>query len=369
MSLKLADILRRHWPDYVVRAGGPHKIPREHWRAVEAVLACRTERMGGHLYRCPDCNQLHHAYHSCNHRACPQCGSHDQHVWAAQQQARLLPVPYYMITFTVPKQLRAWFIRYDAIAYKLLFDAVAAAIKELFSNEKYFGGHCGFVAILHTWTRQMDYHPHLHVMIPAIAIAPDGCEVIHPKEPEFLLPHAAVAAYYQKHFFKILATDHKEAFEAIDRQTLPQTWNVNIQSVGKGKSALRYLAAYVNKSAFSEQRLLNYDAKGNLLLSWKDSSDGRTKVMTLQPGEFIRRWLLHILPRGFMRIRHYGFLGGAARKSFFRVRFLLGCGRIVLDLPKLEPLCCRHCQQPLELLRKLQPVRGPPLSTALLSNP
>ena len=368
MSLRLVDILRQHWSDYVTSVGGPDKIPREHWRAVEAVLACRTARLGGHLYRCTDCGQLHHAYHSCNHRACPQCGSHDQLVWAARQQARLLPVPYYMLTFTVPEQLRAWFLRYDAVGYKVLFAATATAIKELFANEKHFGGTAGFISVLHTWTRQLGYHPHVHVIIPAIALALDGCEIIHPKESEFLLPYAALAGSYRKHFFNILEAEHPEAFEAIDQQCLPQKWNVNIQPVGKGKSALRYLAAYVNRSALSEQRLLGYDNQGNLLIKWTDSNDGRTKVMTLKPREFIRRWLLHMLPKGFMRVRHYGFLGGAARCSFLRIRFLLGCGRIILELPKPQPLCCPHCQHPLEHLRKIKRARGPPLSTALLQN-
>ena len=127
-------------------------MPAVHRRAVEAVLSCRTPRLGGHVYICTDCNREHFAYHSCNHRACPRCGAREQQLWSARQQARRLPVPYFMLTFTVPESLRWFFLRYDRVAYNALFAAVSGAIKELFADPKHFGGQPGFTAVLHTWT-------------------------------------------------------------------------------------------------------------------------------------------------------------------------------------------------------------------------
>ena len=364
--MTLADILRQHWPDYVVRSGGPAKIASAHWRAVEAVLSCGTSRLGGHVYRCKDCGRDHYGYHSCNHRSCPRCGARDQQVWASRQQARLLPVPYFMITFTVPEAMRGFFLRHDKVAYKTLFAAASEATRDLFGNLRHFGGEPGFVAVLHTWTRQMLYHPHLHLVVPAVALAPGGCDVMRPAHPEYLLPHQPLADRFRNRFLAILRDRHPGLAELIDAEVGRMRWNVNLQQVGSGKTAVRYLAAYVARSAFTERRLDGYDDQGRIRLWWRDSSDGRSKLMKLEPHEFIRRWLLHVLPKGFTRVRHYGFLSAAARKAFKRVRFLLGCGRLHIPDVPLVPVCCPHCEGPLERLRKIQPVRGPPLSAGLL---
>ena len=366
--MKFADLLRRHWPEYVDRAGGAGKIPPVHWRAVEAALSCRTPRLGGHVYTCRDCNRELFAYHSCNHRACPRCGGRDQQLWSARQQARRLPVSYFMLTFTVPESLRWFFLRYDRVAYNALFAAVSGAIRELFADPKHFGGQPGFTAVLHTWTRQMEFHPHLHVLVPAVDLGNNGCQVIRAKDPEFLLPHAPLARRYREAFLARLRDKHPDLYTLIDSDIHSTNWNINIKLVGRGKRALRYLAAYVNKSAFSEQRLAGYDEKGRIRLWWQDSKDRKRKLMTLEACEFIRRWLLHVLPKGLTRVRHYGFLSAAAVKSYRRLRFLLGGKAFALEIPESEPLCCPCCGKEMQLQGKLLPVRGPPLSTALLDN-
>ena len=366
--MTFADLLREHWPQYVASAGGAAKIPAAHWRAVEAVLSCRTPRLGGHMYACGDCNSEHFAYHSCNHRACPRCGGRQQQLWSARQQARRLPVPYFMLTFTVPETLRWFFLRYDRLGYNALFDAVAGAIKELFGDPKHFGGQPGFTAVLHTWTRRMEFHPHLHVLVPAVALGTEGSQAIRAKDPEFLLPHALLARVYREHFLAVLRDKHPDLYTQIDPKVRSIDWNVNVKSVGRGKRALRYLAAYVNKSAFSEGRLGGYDEKGRIRLWWQDSKDGKRKLMTLEVVKFIGLWLLHVLPKGLTRVRHYGFLGAAAVKSYRRLRFLLGGKHFAVEVPMDEPPTCSCCGGELRLLRKLLPVRGPPLSAALLQN-
>jgi len=362
----LADLLRRHWPEYVARVGGAGKIPAPHWRAVEAVLSCRTPRLGGHVHACTECGSNHYAYHSCNHRACPRCGGREQEQWSARQQARLLPVPYFMLTFTVPESLRGFFRRYERIAYATLFYAASGAVKDLFADPKHFGGQCGFVAVLHTWTRQMQFHPHLHLLVPAVALGPEGCEVIRAKYPEYLLPHEALAKRYRDYFMARLRDKHPALAAELDPQLSQIKWNINMQATGRGKSSLRYLAAYVAKSAFSERRLAGYDEQGHVRLWWTDSGSGKRKLMTLEPCEFIRRWLQHALPKGFTRVRHYGFLAGAARRAYRRLRFLLGCARVHVILPEDTPMRCPHCEGPMQLMHKILPARGPPLSTALL---
>ena len=366
--MRFADLLREHWPRYVARAGGAARVPAAHRRAVEAVLSCRTPRLGGHVYICTDCNREHFAYHSCNHRACPRCGAREQQLWSARQQARRLPVPYFMLTFTVPELLRWFFLRYDRVAYNALFAAVSGAIKELFADPKHFGGQPGFTAVLHTWTRKMEFHPHLHVLVPAVALAEEGCQAIRPKGPEFLLPHAPLARRYREHFLARLRDKHPGFHAQIDPGVGSIDWNVNVKAVGRGKRALRYLAAYVNRSAFSEQRLAGYDEKGRVQLWWQDSKDGKRKLMALEVIEFIRLWLLHVLPKGLTRVRHYGFLGAAAVKSYRRLRFLLGGKAFTVEVPGDEPPSCPCCGRAMQLLGKLLPVRGPPLSAALLTN-
>lgn len=363
--MKLSEILRSHWPEYVAKVGS-HRIPSAHWRAVEAVLACRTARMGGHRYDCSDCSQAHYIYHSCNNRACPQCGGHDQQVWAAKQSARLLPVPYYMLTPTVPQQLRRLFLHPPAAAYDTLFRAASGALQGIMGKAKHMGGQPGFMVMLHTWTREMLHHPHLHMIVPAVGLDASGCALVHPRYKEYLVPHALFAKEVRDCFASILLIDHRELYNQVDPEIWKMKWNVNCRAVGRGKTALRYVCAYVAKSAFNETRLDGYNAQGRIRLWCTRSSDGRRHCIELEPVEFIRRWLLHVLPKRFVRLRYYGWLSAAAKKSFARVRFLLGASAVTPELPYLLPMCCSKCEGELVRIQKIHPARGPPLSLQLI---
>jgi hypothetical protein len=361
--LRFAEILRAHWPSYVARATGP--IPARHWRAVEAVLSCRTSRRGGHVQHCARCRRDHYFFHSCNHRSCPGCGGRGQAEWAAQQEARLLPVPYYLITVTVPDPLRQLLGSYPRELYPLFFAESAAALKELCANPRYLGGEPGFIAVLHTWTRRMLHHPHLHLLVPALGTNNGGCMIVHPRQEEYLLPERALARRLRARFEARLKSDYPELAQRLDLSRGSQDWVVQCKAAGRGRSALRYLAAYVKKSAFSEGRLAGYDQAGRVLLRYKDSSDSQWKLEPLEPLELIRRWLLHVLPRGLVRVRHYGWLSPAARTTFRRIRFLLGLGAVrVRKLPALA-LVCPSCQGPLRLVGRIAPGRGPPLSSVV----
>ena len=360
--LRFAEILREHWPSYVARATGP--IPARHWRAVEAVLSCRTLRRGGHVQHCAHCQRDHYFYHSCNHRNCPRCGSRPQAEWAARQEARLLPVPYYLITVTVPDPLRRLLASYPRELYPLFFAESAAGLKELCANRRHLGGELGFIAVLHTWTRRMLHHPHLHFLVPALGVNNGGTALVHPRHEEYLIPERALAQRIRARFEARLRSEHPQLADQIDLARASQDWVVQCKAVGRGKSALRYVAAYVKKSAFSEARLEGYDPKSRrVLLRSKDSSDNQWKIETLDPLELIRRWLLHVLPKGLVRVRHYGWLSPAAGQVLRRIRFLLGLRwpMRVRGLANLV-LTCPCCKGPLSLARRVPPVRGPPLS-------
>lgn len=362
----LAEVLREHWPGYArahrSRLAAPHR------RAVRSVLACRTPEMGGRLYRCDDCHQAHFAYHSCNHRNCPQCGALDGQIWTARQEARLLPVPYFMATFTLPAELRSLGLAHPKVFYGLMLRESAGALSDVIAT-KTRGGRTGFTSVLHTWGRQMQHHPHVHCIVPAVALDAGGDRLTHPAKDSFLVHYRPLADRFRSRLHTALKEQHPDLYSALcpeaHRALAPATrWNVQLQHVGRGVTALRYLARYVRRSAFAPKRLLGYDAHGNLLLRWTSSATGKTGVLRLHPHEFIRRWLLHVLPKGFTRIRHYGFLSSAATRARLRIRLLLGAWMEPPPrLPELEPFRCGHCGGALTFLREIarpHPKRGPP---------
>lgn len=362
--MHFAEILRENWPAYVQHATGP--IPTRHWRAVEAVLSCRTPRRGGHVQHCAQCQRDHYFYHSCNHKNCPRCGSRAQAEWSARQEARLLPVDYYLVTITMPDPLRQLFQSYPRELYPLFFNESADALKELCHNPRHLGGEPGFIAVLQTWTRRMLHHPHLHLLVPALGLRNGGTALVHPRQEDYLIPERALARRLRARFEARLSHEHPMLADRIDLSRSSQDWVVQCQAAGRGKSALRYLAAYVKKSAFSEARLAGYDCQSRrLLLRSKDSSDNQWKLETLDALELIRRWLLHVLPKGLVAVRHYGWLGPAAGQALRRIRFLLGLGPVRVRSFVNLALLCPFCQGPLTLLRRVAPVRGPPLSRFL----
>lgn len=365
MALSLADLLKQHFKSYAEQ----YPVNAAHYRAVRAVLSCRTPVMGGHLYACSGCRKKHFAYHSCNHRSCPQCGSSQQAHWSAKQEVKLLPdTTYYMVTFTVPAELRASFLAHPRLAYDGLMKASAEALKNVIAT-KYNNAIAGFISVLHTWGRQIQHHPHVHSIVPAVAFNIGKSEVLTSNQTTTFLVHYKPLAQRFRTLMRAMLQEiqkqtdfrlSKEARIALSGET---SWNVQVKPVGEGKAALRYLARYVQRSAFSPQRLLGYDAKGNVRVSWTDSNTGRKSVMSLHPHEFIRRWLIHVLPKGLMRVRHYGFLSPAAKKTRLIIRALLGeLGEPDIEIPDFlnKPHQCSECGCELTLVKTLKRIRPPP---------
>ncbi len=366
MALDLAELLGEHWAPYA-QAHRQH-LCAAHYRAVRRVLACRTHELGGRLYRCDGCRKKHFAYHSCNHRSCPRCGALDQQIWSAKQEARLLPVPYFMLTFTIPRELRSLALSHPKIFYALILRESAAALQDLIAT-KYHGARGGFISVLHTWGRRIQHHPHIHIIVPAVAFNPDTRSLVHPAKDDFLVHYSPLAARFRSRLHTALKNDHPEIYSQLtpcQRHVLSpaKVWNVQLQHAGTGHTALRYLARYVQRSAFGAKRLLGYDKLGNVRLRWTSSSTGQSAVMTLHPNKFIRRWLIHILPKGFIRVRHYGFLSPAARKTRLLIRLKLGeLGEPAPELPEPRAFTCDCCGGELTFLCEIAPIRfmrGPP---------
>lgn len=377
MALELSDILQEHWPDYL-RANRSRLVTAHH-RAVRRVLACRTPEMGGRLYQCGGCKKNHFAYHSCNHRSCPRCGGRDQEEWTARQEARLLPVPYFMVTFTIPQELRTLGLAFPKEFYDLLLKESAAALTDVVRSKlKSPRGHLALTSVLHTWGRKIQHHPHIHAIVPAVVYCPDRDELIHPRDGEFLVHFQPLAMRFRNRMREALRTRHPDIYQNLTAKQIralspAQNWNVQLQHVGSGKTAVRYLARYVQRSAFHPKRLLGYDKQGSVMLRWTASDTGKSDTLPLHPHEFIRRWLQHVLPKGFARIRHYGFVSSAAGKVRARVRLLLGCGgEPVVNLPEREPFACPCCGGELKFLRELERItritfqRGPPAKLTLI---
>jgi hypothetical protein len=359
--VKLAGIFARHWDAFA--GAKPYLLNAAHFRAAEAVRACRTAALGAEVYQCACCKRKRLRYHSCNHRACTQCGKHKQHEWSQAQEAKLLDTDYYLLTFTLPAELRVTCYKQQQWFYGIMFDAVSDTLKALDLKRKrvlpdgvFNPDTLGFTAVLHTWTREMQYHPHIHVVMPGLSLANGGQRIHRPAVADYLMPHRAIAKRFQILLRRKLAAHDAETNRA-DLAAIPQAgwnkrWVVDVEAVGNGRSALRYLARYVHRSAVSDQRLLGATPDGRIKLNCQNSRTKRWQVIMLDPHEFLRRWCLHVLPKGFTRVRHYGYLSAAAVEKRGKIRDIL---QMPESMPKPQPKPaarpeCPCCTRPMELL-------------------
>lgn len=264
----LAEVLRQYWPQYE-RQFGSALLP-SHRRAVQAILSCRTPALGGQVYRCADCSRQHFVYHSCNHRACPQCGQADTAQWVEQQKVKLLPVPYYLITFTVPEALRSWLRAHQKEGYALLLRESAATLQDVAARPKYLGAELGILSVLHTWGRQLQFHPHVHCVVPAAGLRADRLRWCRPPAPDFFLPQKLLAARFRNRLKTALLQTSKAPQPP--SSVWWQNWVVDVQPAGSGETAIKYLAAYVYHTALGSQRILSAE-NGHVTFKYKDSAD------------------------------------------------------------------------------------------------
>jgi hypothetical protein len=260
--------------------------------------------MGGHLYRCPKCHKEHYQYHSCKNRHCPKCQNDQVNHWIDKQQPLLLPVPYFMATFTLPQGLRRLPRSHQKVVYHILFQASQQAMQKLASDPKYIGGTLGMIGLLQTWTRDLRYHPHVHYLIPGGGLAPNG-HTWRPAKYNFLLPEKPLARIFRAKFRDLL----KKAglFEQVPREIWHQHWVVDIIAVGSGQAALKYFAPYAFRVPISNRNILALK-DSHVTFRYRDSKTHATRITTLQAHQFIGRFLQHVLSRGFQKLRTYGLL-------------------------------------------------------------
>ena len=350
----LAEILRRHWPAYRARFG--NAIPPAHRAAVTAILTCRTPQRGGHVYGC-DCGHLHYGYHSCGHRACNLCGRGEAKAWSQRQEARLLPVSYFLVTFTVPEPLREFFRTHPKELYGAFFHHSAGAMQDVALTKLEL--ELGFVGVLHTWTRQLIYHPHIHYLVPGGGLTPTGHWKSLP-DSQFFVHENVLAARCKSRLRRALKKDHPDLFQKIPAKVWQVRWVVDVQPAGRGTTALRYLAAYVQKTALSAARLLACDDQ-SVRFTYQDRKTQKVHTLCLSGEEFLRRFLQHVLPPGFQRVRHFGWLSPAAKARWQHIESLFRTKAVVSPAapppPGWAPECPR-CHKPMRLLGTLP--RSPP---------
>ncbi len=358
--VELARILRQFGPTYQ-RTHQDQLLP-SHYRVMQDVVNCRTAVCGGHLYTCQDCHATQYSYHSCQNRHCPKCQHQAGQDWLLRQQELLLPTPYFLLTFTLPAALRSLALGQQKLVYNLLFRTSAAATQQLAQDPRFVGGQIGMVGVLHTWGRNLAYHPHVHFLVPAGGV--DGNSRWQPARHNFLVPVRALSVLFRAKFRDALKLT--PFFVQVPSSVWQQPWVVHCKPVGDGRTALKYLAPYIFRVAISNQRILKL-ANDKVSFRYFASETGKPRICTVTAIEFIRRFLQHVLPKGFVKVRYYGFFAPGLRPRLRSLRRQLPPPSAAVVLEFEAPLServilCPRCGQPMTHRQRIWPrSRWPPL--------
>jgi ribosomal protein L37AE/L43A len=356
--VEVAEIFRLHGPAYREKFG--NRMLPSHRRAMQDIELCRTASLGGQLYFCPQCQEQRYSYHSCKNRHCPKCQNEQANDWLKQQKELLLPTHHFLVTFTLPAELRALARSHQKTIYNLLFRASSAALQQLAQDPRFVGGRLGMVGVLHTWTRQLLFHPHVHYIVTGGGLTDDGRW--RSSRQDFLVPVKALSPIFRAKFRDALK--QTELFAQIPAQVWQKDWVVHSAPVGSGQQAFQYLAPYIFRVAISNNRLRSLE-HGVVTFSYKESATDQLKRCTVTAEEFIRRFLQHVLPNRFIKVRYYGLLSPAHRQLLLKARQLLSTTTSKLkrqDVKTTESLAllsCPHCGGPLTLLAPIARGRAP----------
>jgi rubrerythrin len=360
VALELAEIFRRYGPAY--RQKYASRIPATHLKAMRAIEQCRTEALGGQVYICPVCGETRYSYHSCRNRHCPKCQNEKAQDWLEKQQTLLLPVPYFLLTFTLPAAFHEVVRSQQRLLYDLLFKTSAAATQQLAHEPRWIGGQLGMVGVLHTWGRNLAYHPHIHYLVPAGGLSTDGQSWL-PARHNFLLPVRALSRVFRGKLQQALR--RTDCYARIPPNVWQQKWVVHCEPVGSGLNALKYLAPYIFRVAISNNRILKLE-NDCVTFRYRDTDTGAEKRCTLAAEEFIHRFLQHVLPKGFVKVRYYGFFAATQQARLASMRQHLRKHTASTASPKTQPetdptqarlkFMCSQCGQPMLFQRTLFPV-------------
>lgn len=361
----MADIVRTHHRDLLVRWN--HVLSREQRNALRAIRDCRTAALGGRVQQCNRCGHRVILYNSCRNRHCPKCQAQARARWLAQRESELLSVPYFHVVFTLPAQIGRLALQNPRQIYAILFRSAAQTLLEAAADPRLLGAHIGFLAVLHTWGQNLHLHPHLHCVVPGGGISLDGSRWIGCRKSSFFLPVRVLSHRFRKSFLRSLrrafrsgalgfhgeleSLSEPAAFHALWDHAASLDWVVHIKPpFGGPRRVLKYLARYSHRVAISNHRLRALE-NGHVSFDWKDYAHcNRTKLMTLDAVEFLRRFLLHVLPTGLVRIRHFGFLANRMRnqklelcRALLASRFPITNPDSTVALDLRDGRRCPHC--------------------------
>ena len=389
-ALEVADVFHRHGPAWRVAHAG--HVSLDQLKVMSAIETCRTAALGGHVEACQDCDHTRIAYNSCRNRHCPKCQGATARAWLAAREADLLPIGYFHVVFTVPAEVAAIAFHNKALVYDLMFQAASQTMLTIAADPRHLGARIGITAVLHTWGSAMTHHPHIHMIVPGGGLSRDGTRWVSSK-PAFLLPVRVLSALFRRLVLTKLRELHDESrlqffgdqaglgdrrvFLRLVSALRTKRWVVYAKPPFAGPEAvLAYLSRYTHRVAISNRRLISLDETG-VTFRYKDyrcEGDRRHRTMTLAADEFIRRFLLHVLPKGFHRIRHYGLLASAVRKAnVARAKELLAAlSRGVPPSPTQKPIapaepcppcpCCGGRMVVIETFHGAARARAPPAS-------
>ena len=386
--LEVADIFQAYGEAYQARYGA--HMPLRQKRAMRAIQICRTAALGGHIDVCLDCGAERNSYNSCRNRHCPKCQFLKTERWIQDRTCDLLPISYFHVVFTLPQDLRPLALRNQKLIYNLLFKAASQSLLELGREPKHLGAQIGITAVLHTWSQTLIDHPHLHCIVTGGGLSRDGHEWKAPRGKRFLVPVRALSRLFRGKFLDFLKTHYREGdlvfpgqiapLEATFQQLLDRLydmeWNVDIRPpFTDPEHVVSYLGRYTHRIAISNYRLVSCE-KNQVTFTYRDRQDGnRKKLLTVHVFEFIRRFLLHILPDRFVKIRHYGLLSNRwRRRNLARCRTLLGAScptdtpkdvgwqDLLLQAAGIDVRVCPICGGRMRPAGTIAPLRAPPKS-------
>lgn len=347
--LEVQDIFAQYGAEYRQN----HKLSLVQHKAMNAILNCRTARLGGHLDICPNCGDTRPSYNSCRNRHCPKCQTLSKERWIDAQKANLLNVGYFHVVFTVPHELNTLIYRNQTDCYSLLFRCVAETIQKLSADQKYLGAVTGHTAVLHTWGQNLAFHPHIHCIVPAGGLTKLGAW--RDSRKTFFLPVKVLSRKFRGKFLALLRQQFPEVEQSLFDVCYQKEWVVYCKPPFKTAACVvEYLGRYTHRVAISNNRILKLE-NGQVTFKWRDYQDSsRWKEMTVSAEEFIRRFLMHVLPPGFMKIRHYGFLSSRGKQkkltlckvqtgTFSIKEARLSTEMLLTKLIGRKPSVCPHC--------------------------
>jgi hypothetical protein len=323
-------------------------------KALNCIQQCRSDQSEQMLLHCPDCGKMHFVPHSCGHRSCPSCQNHLTTQWLHRQKQKLLKAEYFLVTFTVPSELRQVAFRHQKLFYSAMFDASSQALKEAGAQERWLGGEVGMTGVLHTHARDLAFHPHIHYIVPAGAWDRKKREWKR-KRWNFLFPGDLLARLFREKLTTLLSHHSIEPEKPVPYRK----WVADCKHVGSGIGALEYLSRYLYRGVVSEKKI-KVQADGKVCHQWTDSKSGETKSQVLAPEKFVAKVLTHVLPQGFRRVRDYGFLHGNAKTTLRAIQVATAMLIPVIPLPERPGFVCPRCKGKMVILfARLRSLKAP----------